>query len=216
MANKLERKVQLFNEIVQEMAALYKDKNKNYGDSFGKLVRDLGLIAGLTPLHNKLDRITNLIKGEESKFESLEDNLIDLANYSIMNLIELRLKLEEMNTNEETKDNNDNSKDKTDSSGNNDEEGISIVGDTYDDKILKQEGNTWKLKDNYQPWQYGDEWWLPQPCRECIYKYERPNDKWTWTSTTSINIGNHCSTCVHGPINITPVVYNINNTGGNN
>lgn len=153
MANKLERKVELFNEIVQEMAALYKDKNKNYGDSFGKLVKDLGPIAGLTPLHNKLDRITNLIKGEESKFESLEDNLIDLANYSIMNLIELRLKLEEMNTNEETKGNNDNSKDETDISGNNDEEGISIVGDKYDDKIpyLKQEGNKWKLKDNYQP-----------------------------------------------------------------
>ena len=82
-----EEKIIKFREIVTEMADLYEKKNRNYGDSFGKLYRDLGPIAGLVPLHNKLDRLTNLIKGDSNNFESIEDTLTDLACYAIMNLI---------------------------------------------------------------------------------------------------------------------------------
>lgn len=81
-----------FHKIVNEMANLYAKKNSNYGNSFSKLYEDLGPIAGLVPLHNKLDRLTNLVTGGHNDFESLEDTLIDLANYSIMNIIELRSK----------------------------------------------------------------------------------------------------------------------------
>lgn len=80
-------KVKRFREIVTDMADLYAAKNENYGDSFGKLYEDLGPVAGLVPLHNKLDRATNLVKGGENKFESLEDTFKDLACYAIMNLI---------------------------------------------------------------------------------------------------------------------------------
>ena len=58
-----EEKIIKFREIVTEMADLYEKKNRNYGDSFGKLYKDLGPIAGLVPLHNKLDRLTNPIPG---------------------------------------------------------------------------------------------------------------------------------------------------------
>ena len=85
-------KVELFYQIVTEMAKLYEKKNDNYGDSFGKLYTDLGPIAGLVPLHNKLDRITNLVKGGANNFESLEDSFKDLACYAIMNLIEMQAK----------------------------------------------------------------------------------------------------------------------------
>lgn len=84
-----EQKVTLFKQIVNQMADLYEKKNKNYGDSFGKLYNDLGPIAGLVPLHNKLDRATNLVRGGENNFESLEDTFKDLACYAIMNLIEI-------------------------------------------------------------------------------------------------------------------------------
>lgn len=83
-------KVVQFRKIVEEMAKLYEEKNSNYGDSFGKLYNDLGATAGLVPLHNKLDRLTNLLKGNANNFESIEDTFIDLANYAIMNLIEWR------------------------------------------------------------------------------------------------------------------------------
>ena len=83
-----QEKIEKFKKITTEMAELYAKKNSNYGDSFGKLCEDLGLIAGLVPLHNKLDRLTNLIKGNVNDFESIRDTFIDLANYAIMNLIE--------------------------------------------------------------------------------------------------------------------------------
>ena len=82
-------KIERFHEIVNEMANLYAKKNSNYGDSFGKLYSDLGPVAGLVPLHNKLDRLTNLIKGNHNDFESVEDTIRDLACYSVMFLIEL-------------------------------------------------------------------------------------------------------------------------------
>jgi len=87
MTNK--EKVEKFRFIVNRMADLYEKKNSNYGDSFGRLIDDLGPIAGLVPLHNKLDRITNLIKGGHNDFESVEDTVKDLACYAVMFLIEL-------------------------------------------------------------------------------------------------------------------------------
>lgn len=84
-------KVNKFNSIVNEMAALYEKKNANYGDSFGKLYEELGPMAGLVPLWNKLHRATNLVKsGATNNFESLEDTFKDLACYAIMNLIEMQ------------------------------------------------------------------------------------------------------------------------------
>lgn len=84
-----EQKIERFHEIVNSMANLYAKKNENYGDSFGQLYKDLGPISGLVPLHNKLNRLTNLIKGGRNDFESIEDTLQDLACYAVMNLIEL-------------------------------------------------------------------------------------------------------------------------------
>ena len=83
-----EQKIERFHEIVNSMANLYAKKNENYGDSFGQLYKDLGPISGLVPLHNKLDRLTNLIKGGRNDFESIEDTIRDLACYAVMLLIE--------------------------------------------------------------------------------------------------------------------------------
>ena len=84
-------KVKEFRKIVKEMANLYEQKNSNNGNSFSKLYQELGAISGLVPLHNKLTRLTTLIKcgPEKNKFESIEDTLKDLACYAVMNLIEM-------------------------------------------------------------------------------------------------------------------------------
>lgn len=92
-ANKVER----FREIAASMADLYERKNSNYGDSFGILYQTLGPISGLVPLHNKINRVTSLIKGDRNDFESLEDTFKDLASYAIMNLIELEIYKEDHN-----------------------------------------------------------------------------------------------------------------------
>ena len=86
---KPEEKTKRFFEIVTNLANMYAKKNTDYGDSFGKLYDDLGPIAGLVPLYNKLHRITSVIKNNNTNFESLEDSFKDLACYAIMNLIEM-------------------------------------------------------------------------------------------------------------------------------
>lgn len=83
-------KVKEFKSIVNQMADTYEKKNSNYGDSFGKLFDDLGPVSGLVPLYNKLHRATSLVNGDVNHFESLEDTLIDMACYAIMNVVEMR------------------------------------------------------------------------------------------------------------------------------
>ena len=88
-----------FKRITDKMLELYSNKNELYGDSFNQLMHELGLIAGIVPLDNKLRRVKSIVKGKEVKFESLEDSLMDLANYSILMLIHLK-ELEQAKTEE--------------------------------------------------------------------------------------------------------------------
>ena len=90
-----EQKNKEFARITGEMLELYSNKNELYGDSFNQLMHELGLIAGIVPLDNKLRRVKSIVKGKDVKFESLEDSLIDLANYSILMLIHLKEKEQE-------------------------------------------------------------------------------------------------------------------------
>lgn len=84
--------VKLFNNISNEICALYEKKNKAYGNSFGDTYKKLGIISAVTRISDKYNRLCNLVKNPEidNLGESVEDTLLDLASYSIMTLIELR------------------------------------------------------------------------------------------------------------------------------
>lgn len=85
-------KEEQFREITEEMYRLYCMKNRDYGDSFGKTFQELGIISAVTRLSDKMNRIKALAVNQQAKVsdERLEDTLMDLANYAIMTLIELR------------------------------------------------------------------------------------------------------------------------------
>lgn len=87
----LSEKVKRFRMIVDEMAETYEKKQCDYGDSFGISVRKYGKISALTRLSDKFNRVENLVlKGIQSvDDEKLSDTLLDLANYSIMLLMEI-------------------------------------------------------------------------------------------------------------------------------
>ena len=87
-----EKKVKEFVSICKEMTELYDLKNKDYGDSFGKSFEEWGMTMPCIRLTDKLNRLCSLTKNfsQRVKDESIEDTLKDLANYSIMTLIELR------------------------------------------------------------------------------------------------------------------------------
>lgn len=82
-----------FIKITEEMAALYEKKNKDYGDAFANEVKLSGWGYATGLLGNKVGRIRNLLLHTEQHpevEESVEDNLIDLANYAVMTLMEVR------------------------------------------------------------------------------------------------------------------------------
>lgn len=80
-----------FKEITNEMLSLYERKNKDYGNSFGKTYEKLGIISAVVRLQDKMNRIIELTtKGEQQvNDESLRDTIIDMANYSVMTLMEM-------------------------------------------------------------------------------------------------------------------------------
>lgn len=78
-------------KICEELTALYERKNHDYGDSFHQLYEEYGIAAVGIRLSDKLNRFKQLSAGKAQKVhdESIKDTLIDLANYSIMALMEM-------------------------------------------------------------------------------------------------------------------------------
>lgn len=96
-------RVQRFEEITTAMLDLYKRKNADYGNSVAKTFDEYGLVSFLVRIEDKLNRVATLTKKstteQQVKDEKIEDTLLDLANYSIMALIELdRVKSEQVHS----------------------------------------------------------------------------------------------------------------------
>lgn len=73
---------------------LWLPKNAAYGDSFHELYKDLGIISAVTQITHKYNRLKNLAKDKNANRidagdESIQDTLLDLANYCIMTYLEL-------------------------------------------------------------------------------------------------------------------------------
>jgi hypothetical protein len=86
-------KVFKHSEICKELNNIYQAKNKDYGDSFGRTMKEYGLVMPAIRMEDKLTRYKQLIKRLDGPCvinESIEDTLLDLANYAIMTVIELR------------------------------------------------------------------------------------------------------------------------------
>lgn len=83
----------MFLNIVDNMLTIYKNKNRDYGGSVTQTYNKFGLTSFLVRLSDKLDRLISLNDKKEIlvKDEKIEDTLIDLANYAILALIELKL-----------------------------------------------------------------------------------------------------------------------------
>lgn len=81
-----------FREITTRMAEVYAAKNHDYGNSFAKL-RERYPTSILIRLADKLNRLDTLLMGDAAKVkgESIDDTLLDLANYAVMELVERRL-----------------------------------------------------------------------------------------------------------------------------
>lgn len=85
-------RMQLHKEICNKLHEVYVAKNADYGNSF-VTVREEVDRAIIVRLMDKMERLKTLTrKGYDAKVEeSIEDTLMDMSNYAIMEILEMRL-----------------------------------------------------------------------------------------------------------------------------
>ena len=84
-------KVEMHKQICDELNRVYEAKNHDYGDSFARVRTQYPQSINIR-LWDKLLRLDQLNNGAvaQVKDESIEDTLLDMANYCIMEVIERR------------------------------------------------------------------------------------------------------------------------------
>lgn len=103
----IEREVEIFADIEKHMLDIFRRKRADYGPTTTETFEKFGAVSMLVRMHDKLGRLDNLALRENRPFvvqESIQDTLIDLANYAIIMLIELeKIKMQETRAEEELK-----------------------------------------------------------------------------------------------------------------
>lgn len=99
----MDKKIATHDRICAEIHEMYRKKNADYGDSVGELYKKLGDVSFLTRISDKYHRLMNLMTDydgymkKEINYESVDDTIMDLANYCIIWLMERELKKEDTN-----------------------------------------------------------------------------------------------------------------------
>lgn len=86
-------KVQIHKQLCDSTHSLYEEKNADYGDSFSQLRKRYPNFVCMR-LFDKLNRLDTIIQpGYECKVsdETIEDTLMDIANYALMELTERKV-----------------------------------------------------------------------------------------------------------------------------
>lgn len=98
--NELEKKGWHHASICEKLNEIYIRKNSDYDDAFAKSLAEYGMAVPCIRIEDKLNRLKALTvhnKTQQVNDESVEDTLMDLANYAIMTLVEIKNKQEEVN-----------------------------------------------------------------------------------------------------------------------
>ena len=90
------KKIDKHLEICTGMNDLYKKKNADYGDSVGKSFEDFGDMAIFIRMTDKWNRLYDMMKNQDKtlNFESMDDTIMDLANYAMIWMMERQLREE--------------------------------------------------------------------------------------------------------------------------
>lgn len=83
-----------FRDITEKMRETFLKKNHDYGNSFHETwdeFGDKGIITALTQISHKYHRLMNICLGTKPLVdESIDDTLLDMANYCILTIMELK------------------------------------------------------------------------------------------------------------------------------
>lgn len=88
----LKKRVEQHRDILDKMNDVYEKKNIDYGDSFSESCDEFGIIASVTRISDKYRRFKQLSLSNANlvEDESIEDTLLDMANYAIMTVMWLK------------------------------------------------------------------------------------------------------------------------------
>lgn len=86
-------KIQKHQELLNYLHNLYVTKNHDYGDSVHDTYEKYGLTSFLVRMEDKLNRVRTLNQKQDIQVptEKIEDTLLDLANYAILAVLELKI-----------------------------------------------------------------------------------------------------------------------------
>lgn len=96
--------IDVHKKLLDDMHDLYIKKNADYGNSVHDTYEKYGLVSFLVRMEDKLNRVRNLNKDDvklsdvKVKDEKIEDTLMDLANYAILAIMELKREKSPFNT----------------------------------------------------------------------------------------------------------------------
>ena len=83
--------IELHKKMLDDMHNLYITKNHDYGNSVHDTYEKYGLTSFLVRIEDKLNRARTLSKNDAKvNDEKIEDTLMDIANYAILAVMELR------------------------------------------------------------------------------------------------------------------------------
>lgn len=88
-----EMRLEEHGKICDYLHDLYDRKNRDYGSSVTDTFNKYGLVSFLVRLEDKLNRVRSLTQNGEARVldEKIEDTLMDMANYAMLAVIELRM-----------------------------------------------------------------------------------------------------------------------------
>lgn len=89
---RVEDEIKIFNSLTEQMNDVFSKKRRDYGQTTSETFAKFGPISMLVRMHDKMGRLDNLLGKGQQNFvsESIEDTLLDLANYALITILELR------------------------------------------------------------------------------------------------------------------------------
>ena len=88
---RIEDELQMFKNLTEKMNEIFTNKRHDYGPSTEETFRKFGAVSMLVRMHDKLNRLDNLLTAHvQNKVtdESIDDTLLDLANYALITVLE--------------------------------------------------------------------------------------------------------------------------------
>lgn len=89
----IEQEIDIFVSITKDMCETFAKKRCDYGQTTTETFEKFGPVSMLVRMHDKLGRLDNVLQKDYEPLvsnERAEDTLLDLANYAIITLLELR------------------------------------------------------------------------------------------------------------------------------